>query len=135
MSDPPEPDALRIARDRATLGLPVPVDAKLRLAKRVVYKISWIFLRHQVEFNQRTVETLADVALDQQRLQETFVELSRSLEERLDFGLRHLHREIGDNVAALRSDLTHLQTQLEELSGPQSGPGRRGDTAASDQRL
>jgi hypothetical protein len=59
---------VQIARDRASLGLPVPEGTRFRMAKRVVYKISWIFLRHQVEFNQRTVEVLAGVAADQQRL-------------------------------------------------------------------
>lgn len=134
MTDPSEPGALRIARETATLGLPVPEGARFRLAKRILYKISWVFLRHQVEFNQRTVQTLGAVALDQQRLRRTFEELSQALEDKLEFGLRHADREMGDQVASLRSHLTQVQIQLEQLRRGRSGRGGPQNNAAFEPR-
>lgn len=51
----------RAAVDHAGLGLPVARDAKMRLAKRIVARLLWPFLRHQVEFNREVLAVLVEV--------------------------------------------------------------------------
>lgn len=110
-----EPADVRAARDHANLDLPLPDTTKFRMAKRALYRLNWPFLKHQVAFNQTVLTALSEYTRRQEELNRRFEELSRDLEQTVRRGLRQAEREIGDHVAALRSDLTRLQLQIEHL--------------------
>lgn len=105
----PQTPAFQLARERANLGLPLDHATRLRFVKRVIYRVSWLFLKHQVTFNQSVLDALADVAQRQE-------ELSRALAQQLEFGMRQANREIGDHIAASKSDLTRLQLQAAQIT-------------------
>ena len=109
MSLGPQAPAFQLARERANLGLPLDQPTRLRFVKRVIYKVSWLFLQHQVAFNHLVLDALADVTRRQE-------ELHRALEEQLEFGLRQANREIGDHIATSQSDLTRLQLQGAQIT-------------------
>lgn len=115
MSLEDEPAAVRAAREHANLDLPLPETTKFRLAKRALYRFNWPFLRHQVAFNQTVLGALTECTGRVEQLNRSFEELSSKLEQTVRRGLRQAEREIGDHVAALRSDLTRLQLQIERL--------------------
>ena len=88
---------------------------RFRLVKRALYRLNWPFLRHQVAFNQTVVNALSEYTRRQDELNRSFEELSRVLEHAVRRGLHQAEREIGDHVAALRSDLSRLQLQIARL--------------------
>src|SRR5579875_3740516 len=64
------------------LGLPVPPGARHRLARRLVAKLAWPMLRHQVALNRRSAAALDDLASRVARL-EGLVERLAEYEARL----------------------------------------------------
>jgi hypothetical protein len=117
------------ARQHANVGLPVGPSERFRLAKRLIYRVSWPFLRHQVAFNLAVMESNRDLVERITRLQERIEQGLRN--ELLDFADRsasQAHAEINDHVAEARS--THAELILElralqaRLSSMVTEPGR-----------
>ncbi|MGO9855753.1 MAG: hypothetical protein ACLPYY_12005 [Acidimicrobiales bacterium] len=104
------------AKKHANLGLPVAASERFRLAKRLVYRVSWLFLRHEVAFNQAIMEANRDLAERIARLQERIEQDLR--EDLLDFADRSVsqaHAEISDHVAEARSVHADLILELRTL--------------------
>jgi SAM-dependent methyltransferase len=59
--------ALDEAETHARLGLPIPKAMRHRLVKRVITKLSWFFLHHQVAFNAEVLAALKATVLSQAR--------------------------------------------------------------------
>lgn len=91
------------------LGLPVAKGTKFRLLKRALYRISWIFLRHQVAFNAHVIEGFEEVAQWQEQL-------IGEVDRKLQAGLQQLHQEIGDHIAMAESSLTHMQLEIAQIA-------------------
>jgi hypothetical protein len=113
----------------ADLGLPVGPSERFRLAKRVVSRICWPFLRRQVAFNHAVSQSNRDL-----------VERLTQLQERIEHGLRNdlldfadqsasqAHAEISNYVAEARSvnadlilEIRSLQAELTALVRTVSG--------------
>jgi uncharacterized coiled-coil protein SlyX len=120
VTTPPQRRALEAARFHANLGLPVAPGVRFRLAKRVLYKLSWVFLQHQVAFNHAVVLAMSDNVEEISRRQD---EIDQRLSDKLEFGLRQAGREIADHVARTQSELAELQLQMAELTGRLRQPG------------
>ncbi len=90
------------AMDHASLGLPLDRKTRLRFVKRLIYKLSWVFLHHQVEVNHALVEAAESTAND--------------LTEKLDLGQRQMFLEVGDHVAQLRTEIADLHTELTQVA-------------------
>lgn len=106
----------RAAELEADLGLPLDRHTRLRLLKRTVLKISWLFLHHQIDFNHQILNALHELTDKiSQRIDEARIELGREVAERFDRGLRQAYREIGDHVARSQSDVTRLQQEIAAL--------------------
>ena len=118
------------ALKHANLGLPVGPSERFRLAKRVVYRASWPFLRHQVAFNQAVIESNRGLVDRITRLQETnrgLVERITRMQERIEQDLRddlldfadrsasQAHAEVSEHVAAARSMHADLVLELRTL--------------------
>ncbi len=95
------------ASDHANLGLPLDRKTRLRFVKRVIYKLSWVFLHHQVEVNHALVEAAQATADD--------------LTEKLDLGQRQMFLEVGDHVAQLRTEIADLHTELTRVASRING--------------
>ncbi len=78
-------------------------------------------------FNQIVLSALSDYLQRQDELTRSFDELNGKVEQTMRRGLHQAEREIGDHVAALRSDLTRLQLRFED--GEQGAATRRPDGA------
>nr|MDA8267128.1 hypothetical protein [Actinomycetota bacterium] len=65
MTTDSESPSLRTARAHADLGLPVDRGARRRFLKRVVYRVGWVFLRHQVAFNHAVLDEVAALRAEQ----------------------------------------------------------------------
>jgi uncharacterized coiled-coil protein SlyX len=108
----PDLPALGAARERANLGLPLSETTRFRFLKRVLYKISWTFLRHQVAFNLNVLDALSEVVEDIRNRQEI---LAKQLGTQMELGLRQAQSEIGDHIAQTQSEMTHLQLQMAQM--------------------
>ena len=124
-----EPASLQAARAQADLGLPLDRPTRLRWAKRVIYRVSWLFLSHQVAFNHHVIDTVSETLEDMAKRQE---QLSDRLNQQLERGLRQANREIGDHVALVQSELAGLRLEIARLTAALGLPGADspGDTAA-----
>jgi hypothetical protein len=123
------------AKQHANLGLPVGRAQRLRFAKRLVYRVSWVFLRHEVAFNQSIIEANQVLAERITRLQ---VRIEQGLrEDLLDFadrGVSQAHAEITDHVTEARNihadlilEIRTLQAELNTMAkalAPDSLMGR-----------
>jgi len=115
MSDAPDTTALDRARARADLGMPLNRATRFRFVKRVVYRISWLFLNHQVAVNHGLVEaqTATDARLD--TIDTQIAVLRTTMADRLDLGLRQAYAEIGDHIARAALDQSRLTQELQDL--------------------
>jgi len=86
LSADPESSSLGAAREHADLGLPVERAARLRLLKRIVYRVAWVFLHHQVALNHSLIDELAALRAEQ---------IARSTDE---------HTRLAQELAALRAE-------------------------------
>jgi hypothetical protein len=150
----PEPDGatsgeldahLAQAEKHANLGLPVGASERFRLVKRLVYRVSWPFLHHQVAFNEAIIQANRELGERINRLEERIQrDLRDDLLEFADRSASQAHAEISDHVAEARRihadlilELRTLQVELETMAKtvtpalpPDQGPvgleGRRG---------
>jgi hypothetical protein len=128
----------------ADLGSAVGPSERFRLAKRVVYKLSWPFLRRQIDFNHAVVQSHRELAQRMTRLQDRIEQDLR--DDLLDFADRsasQAHAEIGSYVAEarsvnaglvleLRSLQAELDTMLKMLSGRAPSEAAEVDTGADE---
>ena len=108
MSDRPDKYPLEEAREGADLGLPLGRPTTFRFIKRLLVRISWFFLSHQITVNHGLVDTIA-------ALEERLDRVEGGLNERLDLGLRQAFQEIGDHIAQARFEQTALAQHLDRL--------------------
>ena len=140
MSTDADRPSLTVARERADLGLPIGRPTRFRFFKRIVLRISWLFLNHQIAVNHGLIDAVA--GLEQQladlrdqhhvaatgnesalrQLEQQLAELrdqqhlaAAGMIERLDLGLRQAFQEIGDHIAQARVDQTDLARQVLQL--------------------
>ena len=104
-----ESPSLRTARAHADVGLPVERGARFRLLKRIVYRVSWVFLRHQVALNHALLDELAI-------LREERAATLAALDNRFDLALRQVFDELRDHVARSADEHVRLAQELSELS-------------------
>jgi hypothetical protein len=117
--------AAQAAFAEADLGLPLDSGTRLRLLKRAVVRVSWLYLRHQIDFNHHILNALSDLVTDLGRRFDTArTDLSRDMADELDRGLRQAYREIGDHVARSQSDVLRLQREIAELKAEVRQLGR-----------
>lgn len=110
-----EVDPVTVAVQHADLGLPVP-RTRLRLLKRFLARIGRLFLHHQVAYNQATVASIAQL---------------RAEVERQALDLAGVERRIGNDIAALRSDLLEIHQAAVEAQTDSSRAGVQVDAADS----
>lgn len=104
------------AETHADLGLPVGASERFRLVKRLLAKVSWPFLRHQIAFNHALIQSNRELAERMARLQERIEQDLRT--DLLDFADRSVsqaHAEIGDHVAESSRIRTELILELRSL--------------------
>ncbi len=104
-----EVDALvALAQTHVSLGLPVGPSERFRLPKRLVSRVCWVFLRHQVAFNRATIEAIRELSDHVARLEQG---MKNDLLDFADRSVSQAHAEISDQVADARS--THAELILE----------------------
>lgn len=113
---------LSLAREHANLGLPVAPSERFRLVKRLVARVGWRFLRHQIAFNEATIEAIRELSAHVSRLEQGVKD------DLLDFADRSASQaqaEITDQVAEARSVQADLilefRTLQAELDGMRQG--------------
>ena len=91
--------------------MPVNKTARFRFAKRLVFRISWLFLRNQVQINHTLIEvnrTLTEqIRAVEQRLEDAKNEnnaMFANLATKLDFGIKNAYSEINDHLASSQSE-------------------------------
>jgi hypothetical protein len=116
------------AEAHADLGLPVAASEPFRIVKRIVAKVSWPFLRHQIAFNHALLQLSRELAERMTRLQERIEQdLRNDLLDFADRSVSQAHAEIGDHVAEarrvnadlileLRSMQSELNTMIERVA-------------------
>ncbi len=120
----------------ADLGLPVPYGTPHRLVKRIVARVLWPFLRHQVEFNRDLLAgVLEQVGTVEHHGHAIFavrealedVQLERGLlREEVELAHQQSFARFHDGVGAIRTEMAEL-AQRYELA--------HAELAASDERL
>ncbi|HVC25241.1 MAG TPA: class I SAM-dependent methyltransferase [Acidimicrobiales bacterium] len=120
----------------ADLGLPVPYGAPHRLVKRIVARLCWPLLRHQVEFNRDLLAVLLEQggtvehhghAIFAVREVLEDVQLDRSLlREEVELAHQQSFARFHDGVGAIRTEMGEL-AQRYELA--------RSELATTDARL
>lgn len=120
----------------AGLGLPVPYGTPHRLVKRIVARVLWPFLRHQVEFNRDLLAgVLEQVGTVEHHGHAIFavrealedVQLERGLlREEVELAHQQSFARFHDGVGAIRTEMAEL-AQRYELA--------HAELAASDERL
>jgi len=110
--------------------MPVDASERFRLAKRVVYRVGWLFLHHQVAFNHAMMEADRELAQEtarltertnrlQERLESVSEQIERDLrDDLLDFADRsasQAHAEVSDHVAEARGFHADLILELRTL--------------------
>lgn len=100
----------------ADLGLPVDASGRFRLVKRVVAKLCWPFLRHQIAFNHAVLQSNRELT---ERVNRRLEQIEHNLRgELLDFADRSASQaqaEIGDHVAEARRINADLVRELRSL--------------------
>jgi len=104
--------SLQAARSRANLGLPLSGNTRFRFLKRIVYRISWLFLNHQIAYNEHMASALEEVLEAVAKRQDELVKL---LSEKLELGLLQANREIGDHISRFQSEMAKLQLDLAQI--------------------
>ncbi len=109
MTTDSESPSLRTARAHADLGLPVERGARLRFLKRVVYRVGWVFLRHQVAFNHAVLDEVAALRAEQ-------AATLAALNDRFELALRAMLDELGDHSARSADEHVRLAQEVAELA-------------------
>lgn len=99
---------LNEADAHSRLGLPVPLRARLSGLKRVIAKLNWFFLHHQVAFNAEVVRALRE------EVQQSNAVLARV--DELDERLRSLSSSFDSTGADMWSAITAQSSQLDHRS-------------------
>lgn len=96
----------------ANMGLPVGPTERFRLGKRLLARLCWFFLRHQVAFNEAIVKAVQEMSAQ-------VTELERRVKvELLEFADRSASQaqaEINDEIAAARRAHADLLLELRTL--------------------
>jgi hypothetical protein len=111
-----------VAHEHADLGLPVAQSERFRPAKRLVSRVCWIFLRHQVAFNHATIEAIQELSEHVSGLEQ------RVKDDLLDFADRSASQaqaEISDQVADARSIHAELVLELRRLQAELDSGAKR----------
>ena len=109
--------ALRPAREHVDLGLPLGKATRLRSVKQLVYRVSWLFLNHQVTVNRSVIEAIDELTRRHDDLARAVAALSTALDEQVQAGLRQVSMEIGHHIASTQSEIARLALQLAGLKG------------------
>ena len=117
--------SLAQAERHADLGLPLGSSERYRLAKRVVAKVGWPFLRRQIAFNHALIRSNRELTQRVTQLQERIEQgLRNDLLDFADRSVAQAHEEIGDLVAEVRRvnvdlilEVRSLQTELDTVMG------------------
>lgn len=119
---------LEIARGHAELGMPLGRPTRFRFVKRLLYRVSWLFLSHQVAVNHGLVDALAETGTTLRRLEEQLAELrdqqnvlATDMVERLDLGLRQAFLEMGNHTSRMQTGQADLQLQIGRLAARLDG--------------
>lgn len=123
MSTDPTSPSLSAAREHADLGLPITRPARLRFLKRIVYRVAWVFLHHQVALNHSLIDELAALRAELAALRAEQADAradqaaaAATVADRFELGLRQAFAEIGDHVARSADEHTRLAQEQAELS-------------------
>jgi hypothetical protein len=103
------------AEAHADLGLPVGTSERFRLAKRVVARVSWPFLRHQIAFNHAVIQSNRKLAERMNRLLERIDDLRSDLLDFADRSVSQAHAEIGSDMAEARRVHADLILELRSV--------------------
>jgi O-antigen chain-terminating methyltransferase len=80
----------------ADVGLPVPKEARFRFLKRVIARLGWLYMHHQVAFNRAVIAELSDLGGRLAALQATLDQLPTVLDRRLEDARSDLDIRVGD---------------------------------------
>jgi glycosyltransferase involved in cell wall biosynthesis len=112
-------DPLERALAHADLGLPVPPETRLRFVKRLLARAARLFTSHQVEVNRGLVEAVLGL---------------RTALEEAEARAKAITDDLGDEVAAVRTELSDLQISLLEgrndIASRDRAPSGSADAAA-----
>ncbi len=120
---------LNEAGSHAQLGLPVPKGAPQRSLKRLIAKLSWFFLHHQVSYNTEVLDTLSKEVLGEAGLVGRlnahdanadamgveFRTLGRDLWTAIAAQTAHLDQQNGEMWAAIAGQTERVDAQNAEL--------------------
>jgi hypothetical protein len=101
-----------LAEKHVSLGLPVGPSERFRFVKRLVSRICWVFLRHQVAFNRATIDAIRALSEQVGRLEQN---MKDDLLDFADRSVSQAHAEISDQVADARSTNAELILELRTL--------------------
>jgi hypothetical protein len=89
---------IEVAAENADLGLPVPRGTRLRVVKRLLGRLMWVFGRNQASYNHAMVEAVSELANSVETLRTAIPE------------------HVGNEVGALHSHLGTLEVEVRELA-------------------
>jgi SAM-dependent methyltransferase len=115
MSEVPYQPPLLRAREEAALGLPLGRPTRFRTFKRIILRISWLFLNHQIAVNNLLLDNAADQEQQLIELKRELAELRSRTTEQLELGIRQVFREVGDHIAQATVEQTLLNQQVRQL--------------------
>ncbi len=98
--------SLRRARELADVGLPVGPAVRFRFLKRIVFRVNWTFLRHQVALNHMVVDELADLRAER-------AAVAASMESRLELALQQVFGELKAHIARTTRELSDLSARVD----------------------
>jgi len=110
----------------ARLGLPIPADARYRLVKRIVLKLTWFLTRHQMDHNLAMLRAVEEVAarvatVEQQvadhrhHMAQIVAGLEASLRAEI-LGSDRRSDQIETDLVRLSATVTALQANLESVA-------------------
>lgn len=103
---------LALAQKHANLGLPIDPSERFRPAKRLISRLCWIFLRHQVAFNQTIVQAVRELSEQALRMEQ---DMKDDLLDFADRSASQAQAELNDQVANARSAHAALVLELRTL--------------------
>ncbi len=102
----------------ANVGLPVPKGARFRFLKRVIARLSWLYMHHQVAFNQAVIVALSDLSAMQTALDQQLADLRTAVDQQLhevrndlDSGVDHVKDLVSQQGLANRHQIDLIQRQ------------------------
>jgi O-antigen chain-terminating methyltransferase len=108
--------SLATAREHADLGLPITRPARLRVLKRIVYRVARLFLHHQIAVNRSLIDELAALRADQAAATAALADQAAATAVQFELGWRQAFAEIGDHIARSTDEHTLLAQEHAELS-------------------